>query len=300
MNWRIYAIISGLLIGGACFLVIFTLGHNRPEDTPRLGSRGLKRARALAEGGLFAATEPAVRMVSGWIAYLPISDARRAIDETIKHAGDWLGLSANEFFALGVIGFGAGLGAGVVGTSMMEMPFILSLVGAAIGAALPYFALTEERDKRFKEVNRGLPPAIDLASLCMGAGLDFPGSVKQIVDKSAAKEDALIEEFTRVLQELELGRTRRQALENFADRAPTEAARDFVGAVVQAEEKGNPLAEVLRIQAGMLRMRRSVMAEEAAARAAVMLMGPLLFIFMAILLCLMGPFAISIAENGLM
>ena len=72
-----------------------------------------------------------------------------------------------------------------------------------------------------------------------------------------------------------------------------------VGAVVQAEEKGNPLGEVLRIQASMLRMRRSVMAEEAAAKAAVMLIGPLMLIFGAIMLCLMGPFVISTAQSGM-
>jgi tight adherence protein C len=75
---------------------------------------------------------------------------------------------------------------------------------------------------------------------------------------------------------------------------------DFVGAVVQAEEKGNPLGEVLRIQAQMLRMRRSVMAEEAAAKAAVKLIGPLMLIFIALMLVLMGPFAINIMNSGFM
>ena len=60
------------------------------------------------------------------------------------------------------------------------------------------------------------------------------------------------------LQQLGLGRTRRQALENFADRVPTEAVRDFVGTVIQSEEKGNPLAEVLKLQAEAMRLQRSV------------------------------------------
>jgi tight adherence protein C len=153
--------------------------------------------------------------------------------------------------------------------------------------------MTGEIARRFKQVNRGLPTSIDLASLCMGAGLDFPGALRQIVEKAGRKDDALIDELKRILQELELGRTRRQALENFAERVPTDAVRDFVGAVTQAEEKGNPLAEVLRIQAYMLRMRRSVMAEEAAARAAVMMMLPLMLIFCAIILVLLGPFVVN-------
>src|SRR5690606_11854976 len=100
---------------------------------------------------------------------------------------------------------------------------------------------------------------IDLAAMCLAAGLDFPGSVRQIVLKTPAKNAPLREEFANILQELELGRTRRQALENFADRVPHEAVHDFVGSVVQSEEKGNPLAETLTIQATMLRMRRTVL-----------------------------------------
>ena len=70
----------------------------------------------------------------------------------------------------------------------------------------------------------------------------------------------------RMLQELDLGHTRRKALEGLAERVPTEPVRDFVASVVQAEDKGTPLAEVLSVQARMLRMRRSVRAEESAAK----------------------------------
>lgn len=292
-NATMWGYLSLSLIGSGIFIAVLTLGRNRPEDSPRLGSRGLKRYRAMEAGGSFATFEPLVRMVAGWVAYFPLTDQRRQVDELLKHAGDWLGLTANEFFALSGI---SALFAGAFGIAILtigEWPSILFVVFIGLGALMPYFSVTGERDRRFKECNRALPGSIDLASLCMGAGLDFPGAIRQIVDKSGNKEDALHEEWERVLQELELGRTRRQALENFADRVPTEAVRDFVSAVVQSEEKGNPLAEVLRIQATMLRMRRSVMAEEAAARAAVMMIGPLMLIFGAIILCLMGPFIIQ-------
>jgi tight adherence protein C len=298
MQSQLYGWLAMAMVGSGIGLGVFTLGSNRPEDSPRLGSRGLKRQRALDEAGSFAQLEPLVRMIAGWVAYFPISDQRRKIDELLKHAGDYLGLTANEFFAMSAVGFIIGSLITLIGLTVFEGPAILFMVGGALGAATPYFNVTGERDKRFKEVNRSLPGAIDLASLCMGAGLDFPGAIRQIVEK-AGNRDSLVEEFERLLQELELGRTRRQALENFADRAPTEAVRDFVGAVVQAEEKGNPLAEVLRIQATMLRMRRSVMAEEAATRAALLMMGPLMLIFGAIILCLLGPFFVQTMQAGL-
>lgn len=298
MQAELYRYLAMAMVASGLGLGIFTLGSNRPEDSPRLGSRGLKRQRALDEAGSFAQMEPLVRMIAGWVAYFPLSEQRRKIDELLKHAGDYLGLTANEFYAMSGVGFILGSLVTLIILTLFQGPPVLFMVGGALGAAMPYFNVTGERDRRFKEVNRSLPGAIDLASLCMGAGLDFPGAIRQIVEK-AGNRDALVEEFERLLQELELGRTRRQALENFADRAPTEAVRDFVGAVVQAEEKGNPLAEVLRIQATMLRMRRSVMAEEAATRAALLMMGPLMLIFGAIILCLLGPFFVQTMQAGL-
>jgi len=300
MGSTAYKIISLILIAAGVFLAVATLGSSEPQDSPRYGQRGLKRQEAIDEGGLFATTEPLMRLVASWFGYLPIADQRRDIDQLLKFAGDWLGITANEFFGLSFLGFFAGIGIGLVAASMGGYPPIVALVPAAMGAALPYFEASGERDRRFKEVNRGLPPCIDLASLCMGAGLDFPGAIRQIVEKSPNQKDTMVMEFARILQELELGKTRRQALENFAERAPTESVMDFVGAVVQAEEKGNPLGEVLRIQAQMLRMRRSVMAEEAAAKAAVKLIGPLMLIFLALMLVLMGPFAINITQSGFM
>lgn len=300
MPARSYAYLAMFMVAAGLFLAVFTLGKNKPEDSPRLGARGLKRQRAIEEGGTFVTFEPMIRMCAGWVAYFPLTDQRRAIDELLKHAGDWMGMTANEFISLSCISAFFGTAVGLIVLTISESPPIFFVIFTAIGGMIPYFQVTGERDRRFKEVNRALPGSIDLASLCMGAGLDFPGAIRQIVEKAGNKNDSLVEEFERLLQELELGRTRRQALENFADRAPTEAVRDFVGAVVQAEEKGNPLAEVLRIQATMLRMRRSVMAEEAAARAAVLLMGPLMLIFGAIILCLLGPFMVQVSQSGAM
>ena len=300
MPARAYAYLGMLMVGTGFFLAVYMLGKNKPEDSPRLGARGLKRQRAIEAGGTFVSFEPMIRQIAGWIAYFPLTDQRRDMDELLKHAGDWLGMTPNEFYALSSIGAIFGTLVGLLVTAAMQWPPIFCIVFGAVGALVPYFQVTGERDRRFTAVNRSLPQSIDLASLCMGAGLDFPGAIRQIVDKSGNRSDALVEEFERLLQELELGRTRRQALENFADRAPTESVRDFVGAVVQAEEKGNPLAEVLRIQATMLRMRRSVMAEEAAARAALLLMGPLMLIFGAIILCLLGPFMVQVSQSGAM
>jgi tight adherence protein C len=160
--------------------------------------------------------------------------------------------------------------------------------------------VAESRDMRFKAVSRGLPIEIDLASMCLGAGMDFPGAIRLIVEQRNDPNDVLCHELSHVLRELDLGHTRAAALRNFEARVPTESVREFVGAVVQAEEKGTPLSEVLRIQAGMLRMRRTILAEESASRAGVLMMIPLVMLLCSILIILMGSMMITTFESGMM
>lgn len=286
------------LIGLALSVVTYTLAGHPPVVPAELGHRGLKRKMALEKGGLFRTTEPLIRLVAGWFSLLPLARQRRKVDKMLVHSGDWLGLSADELFAMCFLSGTFMMLIGIVLADMVGLGFGLALFFAVLGVYLPYTRLTGEIQDRFKSINRHLPQAIDLGALCMGAGLDFPGALRQVVDKSPDKLDPLIEELGRILQELDLGRTRRKALENFADRCPTDSVRDFVGAVVQAEEKGNPLAEVLNIQAHMLRMRRSIAAEESAAKAGVMMMAPLTLIFAAIILLLLGPFILNGMSTG--
>jgi tight adherence protein C len=169
---------------------------------------------------------------------------------------------------------------------------------APLGAALPYLQVSSAGTLRMKQINRGLPYAVDLLALAMSAGKDFPGAVRQVVEKSSDPDDALIEEFARILQELGIGRTRKQALLGFAERAPIETVQEFVNSVVQAEEKGNPLADVLQIQAGMSRMRRSVRAEQQAAKAGVQMIGPLALLLLCIIALILGPMFLKLSESG--
>jgi tight adherence protein C len=132
----------------------------------------------------------------------------------------------------------------------------------------------------------------------MGAGLDFPGAVRQVVEKSGTADDPVVEEFTLILHNLQLGRTRRSALEGFADRVPVPGVVEFVGAMVQAELRGNPVVEVLRIQAEVARRKRTVRAEEAAAKAGVAMMGPLVLVFLAIMILIVSPIVMKLQMGG--
>ena len=232
------------------------------------------------------------------MSHVPLGGLRSRIDTNLIQAGDLLGLTPDEHLALSTLSallflLVALTFRSVIGTSPVVLAFI---VGS--GALLVHLRVSGEIQRRQRLIDRGLPVTIDLAALCMGAGLDFPGALRQIIDKALSPRDPLHEEMSRVLQMLELGRTRRETLQSFAERVPTEAVKEFVGSVIQAEEKGNPLSEVLRIQARMLRMRRSVRAEEKASRAGLMMLVPMLLIFSSIIILLLGPFIIHGMATG--
>jgi len=261
----------------------------------RLGMRGLKRRRAIENNPAWAQIEPLVRWfgvrVSGWLS----DDVREALDKQLRLAGDWMGLTPEEYVGLSIVGLLGGLLFGAVFGLLIGANTLMIGICGPLFASLPYFQISSEAERRLKQINRGLPMAIDLMALAMSAGLDFPGAIRQVVEKSSDATDALVEELQRILQELQLGRTRRQALVDFGDRVPSEQVNEFVNAIIQAEERGNPVAEVLLIQAGVSRQRRSVRAEELAARAGVAMVGPLFLLFGCIMLLVVAPMIMKLA-----
>lgn len=260
--------------------------------SPRLGRRGAERRRALEAGGLFASAEPLIRFVAGLVALLPLSRLREQQERDLERADYCLGLTPDELSALSVLSaLLLGLVAFVVALYADLNP-ALALPTAAFGLVLPSIHIQEVIRGRVKRITRGLPHAIEIAALCMSAGLDFPGALRLLSVPRGREPDPLARELSLILEELELGRTRREALQHFADRVPSLAVREFVNAVVQSEQRGNPLAKVLQIQGRMLNMRRSVAAEEAAARAGVFLIVPMLLLVCCVLLLLMGPFLV--------
>jgi tight adherence protein C len=284
-------------------LLIYWLASKPSALLPTRGVRGLHRAHTLQTSSLFALIDPLVRYIAGRVAALPIDGMRNSIEPQLVQGGEYMGLTPDEYIALSTIS--AIIFAAIGGFASYMMfntiePMLMFMAGC-LGAYLPHLQVQSAATARAKQLNRGLPFAIDLMALAMSAGLDFRGALRQVTDKAPDRKDALYEELMRIQQEMDLGHTRKQALEAFAHRCPTDSVKDFTAAVVQAEEKGNPLVEVLNVQANMLRMRRSIAAEEAAARAGVLLLGPLMMIFGCIMIILMGPFAVSsvLGKGGL-
>lgn len=262
-------------------------------EQEKYGHRGAERSRALDAGGLFALFEPVLRYLAALVSHVPVRTLRDHLEHDLRRADDVLGLTVDEFLALAISSAGI-LGASVYAIASMagSSPW-LGLVATLFGLVLPLLQVREIIRRRAKQITRALPPAIEIAAMCMGAGLDFPGSLRMLAERNSPNPSPLGREFAIILEHLEFGHTRKEALQSFAARVPSVAVRDFVNAVVQAEQKGNPLAKVLQIQGRMLNMKRSVAAEEAAARAGVLMVLPMVLLVAAIILLLMGPFFVK-------
>lgn len=295
LAWRALA---GLALCAALFCFAHAVASAPPGEPARLGLRGLKRQRALTGRPLFAPIEPAVRWLGRRLRGLLTEGQAERLDRQITIAGDYLGLVPEEVAGLAVLASAAGGLGGLLVGWLSGLGDLVAMVGLGFGAAWPTLAIGAKATERLAATSRRLPQVIDLMALAVGAGLDFPSAIRQVVEKASDATDPLVEEFTLVLQSLQLGRTRREALEEFASRAPCRAVIDFVGAVVQAELQGTPVATVLAIQADVSRQQRSANGEVAASKASVRLIIPLGLIFLCVLLIVIAPMALSLRAGA--
>jgi tight adherence protein C len=263
----------------------------------RLGLRGYKRTQALRNNPTFAQLEPAMRWLTTRLGGLLSPTLRQHLDKQITTAGDVLGLQAEDLVSLSLVSAVVSLGGGVLYTYSTDRGPFLAFVALLVGALFPYWKLSSAAQNRTRSIQKALPSVVDLMVLGLGAGLDFTGSVKQVIEHAGRADEPLVEELRLLLQELKLGRTRRQALGQFAERAPCEAVRDLVAAAVQSEEQGSPLVSVIAAQAAASRQRRSVDAEETASKAGTKLMLPMFLLFGAALMLIIAPTIMALSVN---
>lgn len=259
MHWRTILIVFTAIVTGGPALWM-ALRPSRPAS--RLGMRGLERQRALLNPA-WAMLDPLVRWMGLRVSGILDDKTRDKLDKDLTFAGDFMGLTVDEYVGLLVLAgvTGAGLGGLVAyfdGRFLFAVPALL-----VVGVSIPHIIVDNARVERFRAINRGLPYAIDLMALSMSAGLDFPGALGQVVAKAKANE-ALKDELGYILQQFHLGRTRAQVLKELGARVPIESVREFVHALLQAEERGTPVANALEIQASTARVRRANLAENAA------------------------------------
>lgn len=162
--------------------------------------------------------------------------------------------------------------------------------------AYPGLWLRHALADRHRKIQKALPFVLDLLTLSVEAGLDFMNAMQRIVERG--KIDALSEELVRVLREIQLGKTRRNALRDMSERVDQTDLRSVINALVQADELGVGIASILRIQADQMRQRRFERAEKMANEAPVKMLFPLVaFIFPAVFLVLLGPIVLQILRQ---
>jgi len=172
-----------------------------------------------------------------------------------------------------------------------RLPFMQALMGtliaAMIGYILPGIWLDRKIKERKKNILKALPDALDLLCISVEAGLAFDLALQRVAQKW---DNELSREFQRVLQDIRLGRTRREALRDLVTRTGVEDVQTFVSAVIQADQLGVSMSKILRIQSDQLRVRRRQRAEEAAQKAPLKMLIPMVFlIFPALFVVILGP-----------
>jgi len=179
----------------------------------------------------------------------------------------------------GTVTFGQGMPA--------SKALMYTAVGGVLGYLLPGMWLGQQIKKRKHNILKALPDALDLLTISVEAGLAFDLALTRVADKW---DNELSNEFKRALTDTRLGRSRRDALKDMAQRTGVEDVQTFVAAIIQAEQLGVSIGKILRIQSDQMRIRRRQRAEEAAHKAPILMLIPMAFlIFPSLFVVILGP-----------
>jgi len=175
---------------------------------------------------------------------------------------------------------------------------IFALLAAGVGYALPGFWLAHKTAQRQKQIQNGLPDALDLLIVCVEAGAGLDAAIVKASEELALSYPALAEEMQLITTETRAGKPRLEAFKNFAARTGVDDVRSLVAMLVQTDKFGTSIAQALRTHAATARTKRRQRAEERAAKLGVKLVFPLVFcLFPALYVVVLGPAIIKIMEN---
>ena len=170
-----------------------------------------------------------------------------------------------------------------------------SFVVAALGWLVPEMMMQSKRKEREKQIRKSLPDVLDLLTVSVEAGLGFDAALAKVVER---KKGPLADEFALLLQEIRMGKSRRDALREVSERVKIDDITSFIASVIQADQLGVSIANILRIQSAQVRTKRRQQAEEAGMKAPIKMLFPLIFfIFPTLFVVLLGPAIIQVATT---
>jgi tight adherence protein C len=227
------------------------------------------------------------------------ADHMDRIRRNLDLAGNPEGWTVDRVVALKVVGLAAMLGFSLLFVTTVSPSFGLALVmviGATIGGFFgPNIYLSQRAAERSQALRRSFPDALDLLTISVEAGLGFDAALSHVAKNV---QGPVAQEFSRVLQEMQIGMGRSQALRALGERTKLEEMRGFVSAMVQADAFGIPIGQVLRVQSSEMRVKRRQRAEEKAQQLPVKILFPLIFFILPCLfVVILGPAGISISRD---
>ncbi|MCD6539088.1 MAG: type II secretion system F family protein [Candidatus Omnitrophica bacterium] len=175
----------------------------------------------------------------------------------------------------------------------------LIVTGAiAFSFILPDLWLIQKIKQRKESIARVLPETVDLLSLCVGAGLDFMAAVRWVIEKTTP--NPMIEELKYVLEEINIGKSRVQALRDMSKRLDTPDVTSFVRTLIQADRMGTPVEEAFVIISDDSRMRRKQRGRRQALKAPIKMLIPVIFCIMPVVMIIVaGPILIKFFSQNL-
>ena len=222
------------------------------------------------------------------------------VNRLIVLAGNPPALTAERIVAFKIIGAIVGLVVGIVVAPVLPFKgFVPTVMIAALfaltGYTFPSAGLASKASKRQKEIRKAMPDTMDLLTISVEAGLGFDAALAQVVKNVPGP---LSEEIARMLQEMQIGVSRTDALRHVNDRTEVPELDGFVLSMIQADKYGVGVAKVLRAQSTELRQKRRQRAEEVAQKVPLKLLFPMIFLVLpALFIVILGPGAIQVYET---
>jgi tight adherence protein C len=223
---------------------------------------------------------------------------REKIKNRLIAAGNPGGLNVDRFMAaLGAAAIVPALLyllAGILGRKSLGNTIALALILALLGPLILNLVLVQLVKKRKLEIQRSLPDALDLITVSVEAGLAFDSALARVAEKMPGP---LSRELSRLLQEIRMGKMRKEALKDMVERTQVEDFSSVIGAILQADQLGVGIAQVLRVQSDFMREKRKQRAQETAMKAPIKMLFPLaFFIFPTLFIVILGPAFIQIMK----
>lgn len=308
MDAQLLFILALVAIFVSVALLVYGFVPEEVEEDDIYGYRLTKRQRLIDESPLYAAVLPLVKIFAHYIRKIPETDnfierVRKKLRDQLPRSGYVGAFTPNEFLGMcctvGLLMFFVGLIMSLLITDTPQLP--IAFIFCFGGMYLPFLNLQGAMQARLFEIDRRLPYVIDLLVLSMRAGLDFMSALDRVVTRGLEQspDDPMIQELGVVLQEMRVGTPKAEALLNLCERVDSDYLKSMVGAIIQSEKRGTPLANVLEIQIDTIRNKRTQKVEKQAGQAAVKILAPLMFIFAAVIVVVIGAMVIRMQGSGL-